>query len=129
MKTMLKNTLVAGLALALTTFGTAQAHAAFVPVAPLVWGGVAAATVIGATVAQASAPAPYGYPPPAYYGPAPAYRYPAPYPVYAPVYGRPFAPAYYYPRRAIYAPYPFAYSFGRPGYGWGPRGGHFYHRR
>lgn len=129
MKTLMKTSCVAALALAMTTFGALQARAGGWAVAGGVVGGLAVGTAIGATVAAASQPVYYSYPPaaygaPGYYAPAAAYA-PAPISVVA-------SPAYYYGPRVVYgAPYPYFFPYARVGYGWGPRyfrGGHYYRR-
>jgi|SRR5208282_3772992 len=139
MNAVSKITLSAGLALALATVGTMQARAGGWPVAAAVVGGIAAGTVIGATIAQATALPYAAYPAPVY---APAYGY-APYPAYAPyrayapvpaasIVVRPPARAYYYPRPVYAAPYlygyPYGYPYARLGYGWGPRRVYHYRR-
>jgi hypothetical protein len=134
MKTLTKSLIAGAVALALVTVGTQQAQAGGWPIAAGVVGGLAAGTVIGATVASASAPAYYGYPAPVY--PAPAYGYAAPVypgPVVAP------APAYYPRPVVVAAPYPYYYGYPgfRAGFGWGPgyrygygyRGGYRGYRR
>ena len=137
MKTLIKTSCVAVLALAAMTFGAPQARAwgGGWPIAAGVFGGLAVGTAVGVTVASAAQPVYYTAPPPVYvapryYAPAPAY---APAPVYAPVPAAvsvAVAPPYYYAQRVVYgAAYP--YYYGRVGYGWGPRyyhGGHYYRR-
>jgi len=122
MKTMTKSILAGAVALALATVGTSQAQAGGWAVAGGVMGGLAAGTVIGATIASASTPAYYAYPAPAY--PVPAYyAYPAPVVVRAPV------PAYCYTRPVVVAaPVPYVYPLVRAGYWWGPRY-HYGYRR
>jgi hypothetical protein len=145
MKTLIKNSIVAALALAMATFGTSNARAwrCGWPIAAGVFGGLAVGTAIGATVANASAPAcvypAYSYPVyrtyqtyPAY--PAPGYNTAAPavQPVVqtvtpSPVYVQQPAPVYYYSSPVVYAaPYPYVYPYVR--FGWGyPR--HVVYRR
>jgi len=87
MKTLMKISMVAAVALALTTFGTPKAQAG-VWFPGRVLGGVVVGAAIGVSVAAAHAPyyvyPGYGYPgvyaacPPVYYGP-PAVVYGAPY--------------------------------------------------
>jgi hypothetical protein len=156
MKTFMKTSVVAALALAMVTFGTPNARAwgGGWPIAAGVFGGLAVGTVIGATVASASAPA-YAYPAYSYpvYPAYPAYQtyqmYPAPayntatpavQPVRQaaaqtvvqtvtppPVYVQQPAPVYYYSSPVVYAaPYPYVYPCVR--FGWGhPH--HFVYRR
>jgi len=93
MKTLMKTSIIAALALAMVTFGTPNARAwgGGWPIAAGVVGGLAVGTAIGVAVANANAPA-YAYP---------AYSYPA-YPAY-PAY-RTYAPApapAYYPATPI----------------------------
>ena len=88
MKSFVKVSAVAALALAMTTLGAMQARAGGWPVAAGVVGGVAVGTAVGVTLANAAAPAYYGYPGPVYVGP----RYCAPGPVVV------AAPGYYYGR-------------------------------
>jgi len=123
MKTIMKTSCIAALALAMTTFGAVQARAGGWAVAGGVLGGVAMGTAIGVTVANAAAPAYYAYPP-AYYGPAYA-PVPAAVPVAA------VAPYYYGPRVVYGAPYPYYHPYFRAGYAWGPRyfRGRPYYRR
>jgi hypothetical protein len=147
MKTFMKTSVVAALALVMTTFGTPNARAwgGGWPIAAGVFGGLAVGTAIGATVASASTPAcaypayPYpvyptypAYPTYATY-PAPAYNIAAPavqpiqriaaQPVVQtvtppPVYVQQPAPVYYYSRPVVYAaPYPYVYPYVR--FGWG----------
>ncbi|HTA30697.1 MAG TPA: hypothetical protein VK731_09425 [Candidatus Cybelea sp.] len=121
MKTLMKLSCVAAVALALTSFGAPQAQAGGWAVAGGVVGGLAVGTAIGATVATAATPVYYTAPGPGYA--APSYYAP---PVVA------VAPAYYCgPRVVCVAPYAYCHPFVRAGFGWGPRyyhGGHYYHR-
>jgi hypothetical protein len=127
MKTFMKTSCVAALALAMTTFGAAQARAGGWAVAGGVLGGVAVGTAVGVSVASAATPVYYTAPPPVYA--APTYYAPAAACAPAPV---AVAPAYYYAPRVVYtAPYPYYYPYGRVGYGWGPRyhyGGRYFRR-
>jgi len=108
MKTMTKSILAGAVALAMVTVGTPQAQAGGWAVAGGVMRGLAVGTVVGATIANASAPAYYAYPGPAYAYVGPAY--PAP------------APAYYCPPAVVVAaPFPYVYPGMRAGYWWGPR--------
>jgi hypothetical protein len=122
MKTFMKTSCIAALALAMTTFGAVQARAGGWAVAGGVVGGLAVGTAIGATVAAAAQPVYYSYPAQAYAAPG----YYAPAPVYA------AAPAYCYGPRVVYAaPFPYRYPYARVGYGWGPRyfrGGPYFRR-
>jgi hypothetical protein len=136
MKTFLKTSCVAALALAAMTFGAPQAKAwvGGWPIAAGVFGGVAVGTAVGATVAANAAAPVYYTAPPAVYA-TPNYYAPAPAPVYAPA---PAAvsvgvvPPYYVAPRVVYgAPYPYYRPYWRAGYGWGSRhfyGGHYYRR-
>jgi hypothetical protein len=122
MKTLTKSIMTGAVAVALVTLGTQQAQAGGWPIAAGVVGGLAAGTIIGASIASASAPAYYGYTAPVY--PAPGYAYATPaYPAPAPVVA--VAPAYY-PRVVVAAPYPYWYPGIRAGYAWGPRFGYGY---
>jgi hypothetical protein len=115
MKTFIKTSCIAAVALAMTTFGAVQAQAGGWAVAGGVLGGVAVGTAVGVSVASAASPVYYAYPPP-YYG-APAYA---------------AAPACYYGLRVVFgAPYPHYYPYARAGFGWGPRyfRGRPYYRR
>jgi hypothetical protein len=116
MKTFMKISCVAAVALAMTTFGVQQARAGGWAVAGGVVGGLAVGTAIGATVASAATPV----------------YYTAPGPVYAaPTYCAPVAPYYVAPRVVYTAPYPYYHPYVRVGYGWGPRhfyGGRYYRR-
>jgi hypothetical protein len=116
MKTLIKLSCVAALALAMTTFGTPQAQAGGWCVAGGVLGGLAVGTAVGATVVAANAASP------AYYAaPAPVYAAPA---YYAPPTVA-VAPVYYGgPRVVCPAPFVYGHPFVRAGFGWGP---HFYH--
>ncbi len=129
MKTLTKSIMAGAVALALVTVGTQQARAGGWPIAAGVVGGLAVGTVVGASIASASAPAYYGYPAPVY--PAPGYAYaatacPAPVVAVAPVcYPRPVVvaapfPYYGYPGvRAAYwggPRYGYAYGYGYRGY-------------
>jgi hypothetical protein len=122
MKTFMKISCVAALALAMTTFGVPQARAGGWAVAGGVLGGVAVGTAIGASVA-ASAPVYYAPPAPAYV--APSYYAPAAVAV---------APSYYCAPRVVYGaryPYPLYRTSFRGGYGWGPHyhyAGHYFRR-
>jgi hypothetical protein len=122
MKTFMKISCVAALALAMTTFGAVQAQAGGWAVAGGVLGGLAVGTAVGVSVANAASPAYYSYPPPVYAAP----------PYYAPAAAYAAAPAYYYGPRVVYAaPYPYYHPYFRAGYGWGPRyfrGGPYYRR-
>src|SRR5580658_1333635 len=127
MKRFVKTSVIAALALAMTTFGAVQAQAWGWPVAAGVFGGLAVGTAVGVTVANAAAPVYYSYPAPVYA--APRYCAPAPVASYAPgpaVVAVAPGPAYYGPRAVYSAPYPYY----RAGFGWGPRyyyGGHYYY--
>jgi len=123
MKQLMKTSVIAALALAMTTFGALQARAGGWAVAGGVLGGLAVGTAVGVTVANAAGPVCYPYPAPVYAAP----RYYAPGPAVVAVAP---APAYYYgPRVAYAAPYPYPYPYYRAGFGWGPRwyGGRYYH--
>jgi hypothetical protein len=130
MKTFVKTTCVAALALAAMTFGAPQAKAwvGGWPIAAGVFGGVAVGTAVGATVAANVAAPVYYTAPPAVYA-APTYYAPAQAPAAVSV---GVAPPYYVAPRVVYgAPYPYYRPYWRAGYGWGPRGfyGRHYYRR
>jgi hypothetical protein len=122
MKTLIKTSCIAALALAMTAFVPVQARAGGWGIAGGVVGGLAVGTAIGVSVASAARPVYYSYPPPVYAAPA----YYAPAVAYAP------APAYYYGPRVVYAaPFAYGYPYARVGHGWGPRyfrGGPYYRR-
>jgi hypothetical protein len=138
MKTFMKTSIVAALALAMATFGTSNARAGGWPIAAGVVGGLAVGTAIGVTVASANAPV-YAYPAYSYpvYPPSPApalavqpvqpvVQAVVPPPVYVP---QP-APAYYYSSPVVYAAsYPYGYPYVRFGWGWGHPQHFVYHRR
>ena len=115
MKTFLKTTCIAAVALAMATFGAAQARANGWVVAGGAVGGFAVGTAVGATIATGAHPV-YAYPP-GHYAPAPVTVALA-------------APVYYGPR-VFAGPYPYYHPYLRYGYGWGPRhyGGRPYYRR
>jgi hypothetical protein len=119
MKRFTTTSLIALLALAMTTFGAMQARAGGWAVAGGVLGGLAVGTAVGVTVANAATPVYYSYPAPVYS--APMYYAPAPAVTYASapaVVAVASAPAYCYGPRVVYAaPYPYV----RVGFGWGPR--------
>lgn len=113
MKTFMKFACIAAMALAMMTFGAAQARAWPVPIPP-------PGVVLGGVAVGAAASAPAYYAPPAYYASAPAYA---------------AAPAYYYgPRVVVAPPFPYYRPYGWYGHGWawGPHryvGRPYYHRR
>ena len=114
MKTLMKLSVVAAVALALTTLGAPKAEAG-VWFSGRVFGGVAVGTAIGVSVAAARAP---------YYAYS-GYRYPEVYAACPPV--------YYGPAAVVYGtPYCYGYGYGYAHRGWrgGARGSRYYgHRR
>jgi hypothetical protein len=115
MKTFMKTSCVAALALAMTAFCAPQARAGGWAVAGGVLGGLAVGTAVGVSVASAATPVYYTAPAPVYA--APTY--------YAPAAAVTVAPSCYCAPRVVYtAPYPYYYPYFRVGYGWGHR---YYH--
>jgi hypothetical protein len=111
MKSFIKTSCIAALALTITSFGAIQARAGGWGIAGGVVGGLAVGTAIGVSVASAA---------PVYYSPAyaaPAYYAPAPVPVAVAAY----PPYYYGPRVVCGAPYPYYRPYAGVGFGWGPR--------
>ena len=118
MKAFMKTTVMAAIALAMTTFGAAQARASGWPIAAAAVGGVAVGTAVGATIAANSQPVYYANPP-AYYGPSTAcVQAPAPIVVAA-------APAYYV-GPGFYGGWGYYHPYFRGGWGYGRGyGGHW----